>query len=612
VTHGRPRLGATPSHDGTSCRFVVWAPNAERVEVCLLDPDRTEPLHPAGEGSFAADVAGVSAGRRYRYRLDGGEQLPDPASALQPDGVGGPSQVVDPDHDWTDAGWRGVALADLVLYELHVGTFTPEGTFDAVAPRLAELAQMGVTAIELMPVAQFPGGRNWGYDGVFPYATQHTYGGPDGLKRLVNSAHAAGLAVCLDVVFNHLGPEGNVLPRFGPVFTDRYRTPWGAAINMDGPGSDGVRAFLIGSALRFLEEFHVDALRLDAVDQIADASATHFLAELADAVAAASTRAGRPLHLIAESDLNDPRMVTPRAAGGLGMDGQWSGDLHHAVHALATGEDGGYYADFAGRGTAAVAKALRAGFVYDGAWSRFRGRRHGSPARGVDGSRLVVFAQTHDQVGNRMMGDRLAHSAGFEAAKLAAGAVLLSPFVPLLFMGEEHAESAPFQYFTSHSGAELIEAVRRGRAEEFRSFRWAGDPPDPQSEETFRRSTLRWDERAGGRHAQMLDLYRAALRLRRELDPLRDLDPRHVDVSRADDPPVVWVLRGEPTGEAALLCLHFGAEARRLPVPFGHGGWRALLDSADARFGGPGAVDPAGGEIAVSPQSFVLLGGPNA
>jgi len=608
VTHARPRLGATPEADGRGTRFTVWAPHADRVDAVLLDPDEVVALAPAGDGLFAGDAAGAGPGRRYRYRLDGGDELPDPASSFQPDGVAGPSAVVAPWDGWTDAGWRGVPLAELVLYELHVGTFTPEGTFAAIVPRLAELRELGVTAIELMPVAQFPGARNWGYDGVFPYAVQDSYGGPEGLSRLVDAAHAAGLAVCLDCVFNHLGPEGNVLPRFGPVFTERYRTPWGAAINMDGPGSDGVRALLIGSALRFMEEFHVDALRLDAVDQIADASATHFLAELADAVARAAERAGRPLYLIAESDLNDPRMITSRAAGGLGMDAQWSGDLHHSLHALVTGEGSGYYADFAGRGTRMAARAYREAFAYTGQRSRYRGRRHGAPAAGIPGSRFVVFGQNHDQVGNRMLGDRLAQTAGFEAAKLMAGAVLLAPQVPLLFMGEEHADDAPFPFFTSHSGAELIEAVRRGRAEEFRSFRWAGEPPDPQSEETFRSAVLHWDTRREGGHGQMLDLYRELLRLRRELPPLCDLAPDRVEIARTDDPAVVWLLRGDPASDTVLVCLHFGPEPRLLDVPFA-GERTVLVDSADARFGGPGAVAPGGGAVTAQPQSFLVLGG---
>jgi len=608
VRHARPRLGATPEADGRGTRFAVWAPHADRVDAVLLDPDEVIELPPAGDGFFAGVAAGAGPGRRYRYRLDGGDELPDPASSFQPDGVSGPSAVVAPWDGWTDAGWRGVPLSELVLYELHVGTFTPGGTFDAIVPRLAELRDLGVTAIELMPVAQFPGPRNWGYDGVFPYAVQNSYGGPEGLSRLVDAAHAAGLAVCLDCVFNHLGPEGNVLPRFGPVFTERYRTPWGAAINMDGPGSDGVRALLIGSAVRFFEEFHVDALRLDAVDQIADASATHFLAELADAVAEAAARAGRPLHLIAESDLNDPRMITPRAAGGLGMDAQWSDDLHHSLHTLVTGEETGYYADFAGRGTRMAARAYRDAFAYTGQRSRHRGRRHGAPAAGIHGSRFVVFGQNHDQVGNRMLGDRLAQTAGFEAAKLMAGAVLLAPQVPLLFMGEEHADDAPFPFFTSHAGADLIEAVRRGRAEEFRSFRWAGEPPDPQAEETFRGAVLHWDTRGEGGHGQMLDLYRELLRLRRDLAPLRDLAPDRVEIARTDDPAVVWMLRGDPASETVLVCLHFGPEPRVLDIPFA-GERTALIDSADARFGGPGAVAPSGGAVTAQPQSFVVLGG---
>jgi maltooligosyltrehalose trehalohydrolase len=609
VTEVVARLGASPLPDG-SCRFAVWAPAAARVDVHLLDPDRLEPLRPAGDGYFEGLVADAGPGRRYTYRLDGGEGLPDPASALQPEGVAGPSEVVDPGFGWTDGGWRGRPMDELVLYELHVGTFTPEGTFDAIVARLPALAALGVTALELMPVAQFPGERNWGYDGVFPYAVQHSYGGPHGLKRLVDACHAAGLAVCLDVVYNHLGPEGNVLARFGPVFTDRYRTPWGAAINMDGRGADGVRALLIGSALRFLDEFHVDALRLDAVDQIADASAVHFLAELHDRTRDLSGRAGRPLHLIAESDLNDPRMVTARAGGGLGMAAQWSGDLHHALHVLLTGEREGYYADFGG--TAALAKAYRDAFVYDGARSTYRGRRHGAPARGMHGRHFVVFSQTHDQVGNRMLGDRLASTAGFEAAKLAAGAVLLAPFVPLLFMGEEYAEAAPFPYFTSHSDPALIEAVRRGRAQEFEAFRWAGEPPDPQSQDTFRRAVLRWDDRTMGNHAHMLALSTELLRLRRELPPLRALDPRGVEVARGDAPPVVWVLRTDADagsdGGAALLCLHFGPEPCRLEVPFHDAEWRPLLDSADVRFGGPGAGG-LDGVLLVQPTSFVLLGG---
>jgi maltooligosyltrehalose trehalohydrolase len=574
--------GARPSGQGATT-FGVWAPYAASVDVLLLDPDEVRPLEPAGDGWFGGELEGVEPGRRYRYRLDGGDEAPDPASAHQPEGVHGPSEVVDPRFAWTDIGWRGVPLDALVLYELHVGTFTPEGTFDAIIPRLPELSALGVTAIELMPVAAFPGSRNWGYDGVFPYAVQTTYGGPDGLRRLVDAAHGAGIGVCLDVVYNHLGPEGNVLHRFGPYFTDRYRTPWGEALNMDGPGSDEVRAYFVDNALRWFEEFHLDALRLDAVDQIADRSAVHFLAQLSAQVAALQERLGRPLHLIAESDANDPRMVTAVEAGGLGMDGQWSDDFHHALHWSLTGEEHGYYADFAGPW--ALAKAYRDGFVYDGLRSAYRGRRHGAPARSVPGRRLVVYSQNHDQIGNRMSGERLIELAGADSARLAAAAVLLAPFVPMLFMGEEHGETAPFQYFVSHTDPELVEAVRRGRAEEFSSFHWAGDPPDPQSEDTFRRSMVRWESRDSEEGRAMLALYGELAALRGRRPALHTLETGRVETARAAD--VLWVRRFTD-GDEALVCLYTGEGEARLDLPF-EGPWRVVLDTADERFGGAGA-----------------------
>jgi maltooligosyltrehalose trehalohydrolase len=598
-----PPLGARPLPGG-GCRFDVWAPAARRVAVDLLDPEATADLEPLADGYFGAVVDGVRPGRRYRYRLDEGEPLPDPASALQPDGVGGPSAIVDPSFPWSDGGWHGLPLDRFVLYELHVGTFTTEGTFDAIAPRLAELAHLGVTAIELMPVAQFSGERNWGYDGVFPYAVQHSYGGPDGLRRLVDAAHAAGLAVCLDVVLNHLGPEGNVLPRYGPFLTDRYRTPWGPAMNVDGPGSDGVRGFLAGAALRWLEEFHVDALRLDAADQIPDQSAVHFLAEVAIRTDALAERLGRPLHLVAESDLNDPRMVTPTAAGGLGMDAQWADDFHHALHALVTGDRHGYYADFGG--TSSLAKAYREPFVLDGVPSAYRGRRHGASALGLPARRFVVCSQNHDQVGNRARGDRLAAQGGIERAKLAAGAVLTASYLPLLFMGEEYGETAPFPYFTSHTDPDLAEAVRRGRGEEFAAFRWQGEPPDPQAEETLRSAVLLWDARSEGEHAGVLAWYRELLRLRRELPALDRGDPGSLETARSDDPPVVWVRRTAGSQEA-VACLHFGESDVELEIPFAGSDLRVALDSADARFAGPGAGAFAGRRLRVRPTSFVLL-----
>jgi maltooligosyltrehalose trehalohydrolase len=572
------RPGAHPE-DGRGTTFRVWAPFAEACDL-ELNGARAG-LEPLGGGWFGA-VREAAPGDRYGFALDGGEVLPDPASGWQPDGVHERSAVVQAGHGWSDAGWRGMPLEQLVLYELHVGTFTPEGTFDAAIPRLPELAELGVTAIELLPVAEFPGGRNWGYDGVFPYAAQSTYGGPEGLMRLVDAAHGAGIAVCLDVVYNHLGPEGNVLGRYGPYFTDRYRTPWGQAVNVDGADSDPVRGYLVGNALRWFETFHIDALRLDAVHAIADQSAVPFLAELAEATAELEQRLGRPLHLIAESDLNDPRMVTPRAAGGLGMDAQWSDDFHHALHRLLTGERQGYYADFGDPG--ALAKALRQGFVIDGEHSGHRRRRHGASSQGLPGKRFVVYSQNHDQVGNRMAGDRLIETAGEAAARVAAVAVLTAPFLPLLFMGEEYGERRPFPYFVSHTDPELVEAVRTGRAQEFAGFDWGGEPPDPQSEQTFESARLDWGRRGRPEGAAMVELYRTLLGLRRARPALRRLDPGRVETAVA--PGTTWVRRW-CEGDEALICLHTDAAAAELPLPRA-GQWTVAVDTSGTLAPGAG------------------------
>jgi maltooligosyltrehalose trehalohydrolase len=586
------RPGAHPKDGRTA--FRVWAPLAEAAEL-ELEGARV-PLEPLGGGWYVAE-ADAALGARYGFALDGGEVLADPASGWQPDGIHGPSAVAPCDREWTDGGWRGVPLEQLVLYELHVGTFTAEGTFDAAIPRLEELAELGVTAIELLPVAEFPGGRNWGYDGVFPYAAQSTYGGPAGLMRLVDAAHGAGIAVCLDVVYNHLGPEGNVLGRYGPYFTDRYRTPWGQAVNVDGPDSDAVRGYLVGNALRWFETFHVDALRLDAVHAIADQSAVPFLAELADATAELAERLGRPLHLIAESDLNDPRMVTPRAAGGLGMDAQWSDDFHHALHRLLTGERQGYYADFGDPG--ALAKAMRDGFVVDGEHSGYRRRRHGASSRGLPGKRFVVYSQNHDQVGNRMAGDRLIETAGEDAARVAAVAVITAPFLPLLFMGEEYGERRPFPYFVSHTDPDLVEAVRTGRAQEFSGFDWGGEPPDPQSEQTFASARLDWERRDRADGASMLELYRTLLRLRRARPALRRLDTGRVETVVASG--TTWVRRWSDEDEA-VICLHTDATAAELPLPW-RGDWAVAVDTSGTLAPAAGA----GGAVRVAGRCALVL-----
>jgi maltooligosyltrehalose trehalohydrolase len=592
------------------CDFLVWAPRARRVDLQVVHPhDRTVPMTAGERGYYEASVEGVEPGALYSYRLDGGPDRPDPASRFQPQGVHGPSEVVVDRFEWHDQGWRGLPLAEYVFYELHVGAFSAAGTFDDVIPWLDELAELGVTAIELLPVAQFPGGRNWGYDGVYPFAPQNSYGGPEGLKRLVDACHQRGLAAVLDVVYNHLGPEGNYFREFGPYFADCYRTPWGSAMNFDGLGSDEVRRFFLENALYWIEEFHFDALRLDAVHAVYDQSALPFLGQLAAAVEQAAGRLGRQVYAIAESDLNDARLVLPRERGGLQFAAQWNDDFHHALHCLLTGESSGYYADFGG--VQPLVKALAGGFAYTGQYSRARGRSHGTGSEAIEGSQLVVFIQNHDQVGNRMLGERLGHLVSFEAQKLAAGVLLLAPFVPLLFMGEEYGEDAPFPYFVSHSDPELIEAVRRGRAEAFAAFRWQAEPPDPQAEETFLQAKLNRELRRQGRHRLLWELHQELLRLRRTRPALARLGKRQIEVQGFEAPPVVSWRRWNEDDEA-VAAFHFGEGEARIELPAPAGRWKKEVCSADRRWGGPGdapARFSSGGvlELTLAGQSFALF-----
>lgn len=593
-----PRLGAHSLGD-SRCRFLVWAPHARSLDVRLEGPrQRLVPLVPAGGGYFTEVVDGAGPGTRYRYRLDAAREYPDPASRCQPEGVHGPSEVVADDFAWTDASWRGHPLADLVIYELHVGTFTPAGTFDAVVPHLAALRDLGITAIEIMPVAQFPGTRNWGYDGVYPFAVQHSYGGADGLKRLVDAAHHAGLAVLLDVVYNHLGPEGNYLGQFGPYFTDRYRTPWGQAIDFDGPDSTAVRRFVVENAVQWVREFHMDGLRLDAVHSIFDASPRHILTEITEAVHAAAE--GRRVHVIAESDENDASLITPAADRVRGVDAQWSDDFHHALHALLTGEGAGYYQDF-GR-LHDMAAAFEEGFVYAGQHSLFRGRPHGTSSRHVGGERLVVCAQNHDQVGNRMLGERLGHLVSFAHVKLASATLLVAPCVPLIFMGQEYGDTAPFLYFVSHSDAALVEAVRRGRREEFSGFAWRGEVPDPQARETFRRSTLTLALAGREPHRALREFHRELLRLRQSLPALHTLDKDRCQVACLDEARALVVRRWTGDSEV-LVTLAFADREMPADIPAPAGAWRTVLDSEDRRWGG---TLEGTGEVLISDGSFAL------
>ncbi len=513
-------LGATLVADG--CRFEVWAPLAHEVRLVLDGADREVSMEPGERGYWRAEVAGVRSGDRYWFRLDGERPLPDPASRHQPLGVHGPSAAVDPaGFEWSCDRWRGLPLQDCVYYELHVGTFTGGGTLDGVVGQLDRLAEVGITMIELMPVNAFPGRRNWGYDGVFPFAVQDSYGGPAALARLVDEAHRRGIGVTLDVVHNHIGPEGGVLHRFGPYFTDRYATPWGAALNFSEAGSDEVRRYFIESATQWVTDYRVDGLRLDAVHAIVDPTARPFLEELVSAVRDVAHSVDREVLVIAESADNDPRLVRAPDQGGIGCDAVWNDDFHHSLRVALTGETAGYYVDYQGA-SADLAQAYEHGFVLRGGHSEHRGRRHGRPATGVDPRRLVVFALNHDQVGNRPQGRRLVHHLDPSPRRLAAAAVLLSPFTPLLFMGEEYGDPAPFPFFVDHSDPELLEAVRRGRSEEFAGFAWDVDIPDPAAESTFASAVLRPELREEeGFHAELHQLYHRLLQLRRDRPALR-------------------------------------------------------------------------------------------
>jgi maltooligosyltrehalose trehalohydrolase len=565
-------------------RATVWAPEAGAVELVLPGRDRRVPLERGADGWWAAPAgeAELEHGDDYAFCVDGSEPRPDPRSAWQPQGVHGPSRMFDTGrHTWSDAGWQGRDVRDCVVYELHIGTFTPEGTLDSAVARLDHLVDLGVGMVELMPVAAFDGRRGWGYDGVDLYAVHEAYGGPAALQRFVDEAHARGLAVCLDVVYNHLGPSGNYLDTFGPYFTEAHETPWGRAVNLDGPGADGVRRFVCDNALRWLRDFHLDALRLDAVHALVDDSSPHILAQLADEVAALQAEVGRPLSLIAESDLNDAAMVTPTADGGRGMTAQWADDVHHAVHTFLTGERQGYYADFGS--PEVLAKTLTRVFLHDGEYSAFRGEVWGAPVpAGTDARRFVVFDQDHDQVGNRALGDRPSTRLDDGTLAISAALILTSPFTPMLFMGQEWGSRTPFLYFTDHQDPELAEAVRNGRREEFSGHGWAqmypdeavdGEltVPDPQDPATARSSTLVWDDLADDAHARMLAWYRRLIALRAGVPDLTsgDLAATSVEWDRAADPDDASGFRSwlVVTRGGVRVVVNLGQEPVAVPVP---------------------------------------------
>ena len=563
-------------------QFSVWAPRAQGSVEILVGSERISLLR-RERGRWSADVPALVPGVDYALAIDGGPPRPDPRSAHQPAGVDGPSRWVDHgSFRWSDAAWGGIELSRSVLYELHVGTFSAAGTFSGVIERLDHLVELGVDAIELMPLVEFSGARGWGYDCVDLWAPHSAYGGPDGLKQLVDACHAKGLGVVLDVVYNHLGPAGNFLADFGPYFDDRHHTNWGQGVNVDGPGSDEVRAFIVDNALMWLRDYHVDGLRLDAVHAIVDESALHILEQLSTAVAELSQTRGVPLWLIAESDLNAPRFVRCPSAGGYGLAATWADEWHHALHAVLTGETAGYYSDFGS--LAQLAKALRQAWVYDGEYSVHRDRVHGRPPVGLSGEQFVVCVQNHDQVGNRAAGDRLDALTSSGRVKVAAALLLTGPYVPLLFQGEEWAASTPFQYFTDHQDPELGRAVSYGRTNEFAYFGWRPeDVPDPQDVATFQRSRLRWDELSSAEHAGMLDWYRSLIALRRRHAHLGcgPLDDVKVDY----DVEHQWLVV-QRRAAAISVAVNLGPEPRELQL-----GQTILLSSVpDLEIGGNGVV----------------------
>ena len=581
----------------------VWAPSRKSVRLKVKEQQGLQDLTKDKFGYWELETKDLKPGMYYKILLDGELERPDPASLSQPEGVHSWSQAVD--HSafaWTDQSWSAPPLSQLIIYELHVGTFTADGTFAGVMDKLDHLLQLGVNAIELMPIAQFPGERNWGYDGVFPFAPQNSYGGVGKLKQMVDKCHQKGIAVILDVVYNHLGPEGNYLGDFGPYFTDKYHTPWGHSLNYDDQYSDHVRNFFLQNAIMWLEDYHFDGLRLDAVHAIIDTGPVHFLKELRLRVDELEEKTGKKYFLIAESDLNDIRILEDYDNGGYGLQAQWADDFHHAVHTLATGEDMGYYRDF-GR-TDQLAKSIKQAFVYDGQYSENRKKTVGTQPQGMPPEKFVVCIQNHDQVGNRMLGDRLSKLVSFEMLKLAAGILLSAPYVPMLFMGEEFAEDQPFLYFVNHGSPDLIEAVREGRRKEFEAFEWGGDVPDPQSPDTFLNSKLQWNYTDDKQKSIMLSYYKALIKARKEgLFASLAIDPK-IDYREEDH--FLTASSGEGQ-QAVFACLNFGSKAQSVSFPEGRHAWNKVIASPDLRWAGPKDMEQAlepGQEVTVPPSSF--------
>ncbi|HEU4552901.1 MAG TPA: malto-oligosyltrehalose trehalohydrolase [Chitinophaga sp.] len=571
----KPGVYAAADHS----TFTVWAPLHKKMDLHLLTPeDKIMPMQQGDDGYFTLTLPGLAAGCRYFYRPGGDKDYPDPASHYQPEGVHGPSATVDHNtYSWNDHEWKGLPMKSLVFYELHVGTFTPEGTFEAIIPRLDDLAATGINAIELMPVTQFPGTRNWGYDTVYPYAVQHSYGGPQGLKRLIDACHQKGIAVFLDVICNHLGPEGNYLAQFAPYFSDKYKTPWGSAVNFDGPYSDGVRHYFLNNMVYWFTHYHVDGLRQDAIHEVYDRSATHFWQLMHSTRQQLEEQLGRRLYLVAESDLNSPHVVKQPDAGGWGFDAQWLDDFHHALYVLLDEKGKKHYTDF-GKAEQ-LCKAFKEGFVHSGDYVEARKRRHGASSAGIGGEHFIVFSQNHDLVGNRPQGERLAALVNTPRLKLAAAAVLLSSYIPLLFMGEEYAAATPFYFFADFQDEDIIKALREGREKDFSSFEWDAPPPDAMSENVFRQCVLQWQEREQPMHRDILLWYKELIALRREHPLLQNFDKNNLQVTTIG-PLTLLLHRYDDASKDHLLCyFNFSTDTVSYTLPEYAAHWHALLDS---------------------------------
>jgi maltooligosyltrehalose trehalohydrolase len=577
------KLGAHYTGNGR-CEFTVWAPEKKSMVLHLLGSEpRQLKMEADGFGYYCTEVKNVEPGLQYYFQPEGRKDVPDPASHYQPEGVHGPSSVVDhASFIWSDHAWRGIPFGDLILYELHVGTFTTPGTFEAVITHLDDLKAIGINAIELMPVAQFPGSRNWGYDAVYPYAVQNSYGGPEGLKKLVDTCHQKGMAVFLDVVYNHLGPEGNYFSEFAPYFTRKYSTPWGDAINFDGDWSDGVREYFSENPLHWFEHYHIDGLRIDAIHMVYDSGAIHFWELTHEKIRKLEQRLGRSLYTIAESDLNSPKVTKGSDNGGYCFSAQWLDDFHHSLYVLLDTRGKDRYVDF---GTIEqLAKAYKEGFVHSGEYVKFRKRRHGASSAGVEGDKFVIFNLNHDQVGNRVKGERLCMLVDHERLKLAAAAIFLSPYIPMLFMGEEYADRSPFYYFVSHSDEALIKAVQEGRKKEFEEYKWDAEPPDPQSEKTFFDSKLNWSARNTGEHRIMLEWHQKLVAVRNEYKALKNFSKNDVHTYVIGTCGLV-IHRQEPGGFQHMLCIfNFSEGPVEYVVPYIAQRWNKILDSREKRW----------------------------